>query len=130
MRLRIVQTLTILWALMLLMALGLLAAAPAPTASEPLAEVDGEAISAEEVEKAIAAPLTQLEEQIYNLKRQKIDALMVTSELSMRIPPPMFSGRRGASTAPDLSALSIITNAIRLAPVLEVFDSLNSSPRQ
>ena len=37
MRLRIVQTLTILWALMLLMALGLLAAAPAPTASEPLA---------------------------------------------------------------------------------------------
>src|SRR5215831_6942965 len=76
MRLRILQTLTILWALMLLMALGLLAAAPAPAASEPLAEVDGQAISAEEVEKAVAAQLTQLEEQIYNLKRQKIDALI------------------------------------------------------
>jgi hypothetical protein len=55
---------TILWALMLLIALGLAVAAQTPAASEPLAEVDGEAIAAEEVEKAIAAQLSKLEEQI------------------------------------------------------------------
>src|SRR5262249_59463893 len=76
MLIRIVQTWTILGAPRLRMALGLLAAAPAPTASEPLAEVDGEAIAAEEVEKGIAAQLSQLEEEIYNLKRRKVEALI------------------------------------------------------
>jgi protein-disulfide isomerase len=70
------QTPTALLAFMLLLALGLLAAAHAPAASEPLAEVDGEAIVAEEVEKAIAAQLSKLEEQIYTLKRQKVEALI------------------------------------------------------
>jgi len=66
----------ILWTLTLLIALGVPAAAQTPAASEPLAEVDGKAITAEEVEKAIAAPLTQLEEQIYTLKRQQVEALI------------------------------------------------------
>jgi protein-disulfide isomerase len=57
-------------------ALGLAVAAQAPAASEPLAEVDGEAITAEEVEKAIAAQLSKLEEQIYDLKRQQVEALI------------------------------------------------------
>jgi protein-disulfide isomerase len=70
------QTPTALWAFMLLLALGLLAAAHAPAASEPLAEVNGEAITAEEVEKAIAAQLAKLEEQIYDLKRQQVEALI------------------------------------------------------
>jgi hypothetical protein len=48
----------IFWPLMLLIALGLPAAAHTPAKGEPLADVDGEAITAEEVEKAIAAPLT------------------------------------------------------------------------
>jgi hypothetical protein len=43
-------------------ALGLAVAAHTPAKAEPLAEVDGQAISAEEVEKAIAAQLSQLEE--------------------------------------------------------------------
>jgi protein-disulfide isomerase len=38
--------------------------------------VGGEAIAAEEVEKAIAAQLSKLEEQIYNLKHQKLEALI------------------------------------------------------
>jgi hypothetical protein len=57
-------------------ALGLAVAAQTPAKGEPLAEVDGEAIAAQEVEKAIAAQLSKLEEQIYNLKRQKLEALI------------------------------------------------------
>jgi SurA N-terminal domain len=67
---------TILWAVVLIVALGLAVAAQTPAKAEPLAELDGEAIAAEEVEKAIAAQLTQLEEQTYTLKRQKVEALI------------------------------------------------------
>ena len=42
----------------------------------PLAEVNGEAIAAEELESALAGKLAQLEEQIYELKRQELDALI------------------------------------------------------
>ncbi|MCI0391105.1 MAG: thioredoxin domain-containing protein [Acidobacteria bacterium] len=44
---------------------------------EPLAEVNGKVIMSEEVEKAVGLQLAQLEEQIYELKRQKIEALIV-----------------------------------------------------
>jgi protein-disulfide isomerase len=74
---------TMHWALTLLMALGLAVAAQTPAKGEPLAELDGEAITAEEVEKAIAAQLSKLEEQIYNLKRQKVEAL-ITERLLAR----------------------------------------------
>jgi hypothetical protein len=46
------------------------------TASKPLAELDGEAITAEEVEKTLGAPLARLQEQIYLIKRQKVEALI------------------------------------------------------
>lgn len=45
-------------------------------AGDALAEVDGVAITSEEVEKSLAGQLSKLEEQIYNLKRQKVDALI------------------------------------------------------
>jgi protein-disulfide isomerase len=38
--------------------------------------VDGRAITAEEVEKAIATQLSKLEEQIYDLKRQQVEAVI------------------------------------------------------
>lgn len=44
--------------------------------TEPLAKVDGAAITSEDVEKAIGAPWIKLQEQIYNLKRQKLEALI------------------------------------------------------
>jgi protein-disulfide isomerase len=50
-----------------------IAAAQTPRAQQPLAEVDGEAITADEIEKPIAAQLAKLQEQIYNLKRQRLD---------------------------------------------------------
>lgn len=63
-----------LWILLLLTGLGL--APKAQTASEIFAEVDGVAITVEEVEKPLASQLSKLEEQIYNLKRQRLDALI------------------------------------------------------
>ena len=47
-----------------------------PSMIEPLAEVDGVLISNEEVEKALGAPLAKLQEDIYQLKRQKIETLI------------------------------------------------------
>ena len=63
-----------LWILLFLLGLGLPAAAQA--AGDVLAEVDGVAISAEEVEKSLAGQLSKLEEQIYDLKRQRLDSLI------------------------------------------------------
>ena len=77
---------TAFWILLLLLGLGWPAAAQA--ASDTLAEVDGVAISAEEVEKSLAGQLSKLEEQIYNLKRQRLDALinekLLTKEAAKR----------------------------------------------
>jgi protein-disulfide isomerase len=67
---------TILWTLVLLVALGIAVTGQTPAKAEPLAELDGEAITSEEIEKAIAAQLSKLEEQIYILKRQKVEALI------------------------------------------------------
>jgi hypothetical protein len=63
-----------LWFLLLL--IGLALPPNAQAAGEALAEVDGVAITADEVEKSLAGQLSKLEEQIYNLKRQKLDALI------------------------------------------------------
>jgi len=64
----------IFWMLLFLMRSGFPTAAHA--ASDALAEVDGVTITSEEVEKSLAGQLSKLEEQIYNLKRQKLDALI------------------------------------------------------
>jgi protein-disulfide isomerase len=65
---------TALWTLLIFMSLGLPATLRA--AGDTLAEVDGVAITSEEVEKTLASQLSKLEEQIYNLKRQRVDALI------------------------------------------------------
>jgi protein-disulfide isomerase len=65
---------TIFWILLFL--LGSSFPTNAHGAGDALAEVDGAAITSEEVEKSLAGQLSKLEEQIYNLKRQKLDALI------------------------------------------------------
>lgn len=65
---------TLIWVLILSVGLGFSFTAHA--AGEPLAVVDGIAITAEEVEKPIASQLSKLEEQIYNLKRQRVEVLI------------------------------------------------------
>ena len=51
----------------------------APTAAAPdavLAEVNGEAITDQEVERALGGRLQRLEEQVYELKRQKLEEII------------------------------------------------------
>src|SRR2546428_1648277 len=51
-------------------------------ASEPLAEVSGEAITAAEIEQALGAQVRRLEQQIYEMKRQRLEAV-----IRERLPP-------------------------------------------
>jgi len=84
----------VLWILLLFLGLGFSPAA----ADEPLAVVDGIAISAEEVEKSLAAQLSKLYEQIYDLKREKVDEMIDDKLLEKE------AGRRGLSTSALLDA--------------------------
>ena len=63
-----------LWISLLLLGIGV--PLPADAADDILAEVDGVVITSEEVEKPLASQLTKLEEQIYNLKRQRLETLI------------------------------------------------------
>ena len=65
---------TVVFALALFFVLtALLAISYRSAVGEPLAQVDGQAITSEEIEKALGAQLSKLQEQIYNLKRQKLE---------------------------------------------------------
>ena len=66
--------LLVLWIFLLIFGVGFVPQVHA--ASEILAEVDGVAITSEEVEKPLVSQLSKLEEQIYNLKRQRLEALI------------------------------------------------------
>jgi protein-disulfide isomerase len=62
--------------LILVVALALpLLAAESPTI-EPIAEVNGEAITTKDLDSALGTKLARLEEQIYDLKRQELDSLI------------------------------------------------------
>src|SRR3989442_15905301 len=52
------------------------AATNAASSNDILAEIDGESITTEQVEKAIAPQISKLQEDIYNLKRQKLEAMI------------------------------------------------------
>jgi protein-disulfide isomerase len=62
--------------LILAFVLGIPMAHAQAAASQALAEVNGEAITAKDVEKSLGTKLSKLEEQIYTLKRGEIDALV------------------------------------------------------
>jgi protein-disulfide isomerase len=51
-------------------------------ARQPVAEVNGEAISAEEFDRVLGNKTAQLEEQVYNLKRQELDNLIAQKLLA------------------------------------------------
>jgi protein-disulfide isomerase len=57
-------------------ALGLSPVRAGAAGSEPVAEVNGDAITMSDVERALGAKLSKLEEQIYTLKRQELDNLI------------------------------------------------------
>ncbi len=75
------------------------AKAPSPVAKgELLADVDGVPITKEEIEKALAAQLSKLEEQIYTLKRQRLDSMIVERLIAKE------AAKRGVSEAALLDA--------------------------
>lgn len=65
-----------LWLLLPLTILGFPGQAQTATKSDPLAEVDGVSITAGEVEKALAPALAALQEKLYDLKREQLEALI------------------------------------------------------
>jgi protein-disulfide isomerase len=66
--------------------------------NEPLAEVNGEVITAKDLEGALGARLSKLEEQIYDLKSRELDSLIARRLLSQE------AARRGISVPALLDA--------------------------
>jgi protein-disulfide isomerase len=63
------------------------------TTTPPLAEVNGDSITAEELERSLGTKLRKLEEQVYELKRQQLDALIAERLIAQE------SAKRGTSVA-------------------------------
>ncbi len=67
-------------------------------ATDPLAEVNGEVITAGDLEQALGAKLRQLEEQMYELKQRELDSLIAERLLAQE------AARRGTSVGTMLDA--------------------------
>jgi protein-disulfide isomerase len=90
----------------------------------PLAEVNGEAIEPEELERAVAGKLAHLEEQIYQLKRYELDALVAQRLLAIE------AKKRGVSVL-DLENQEITLKAGRVTePEIEAFYNENKASLQ
>jgi protein-disulfide isomerase len=86
------------WALVLALMLGAFSAAAETSAPTPLAEVDGDPITAEELERSLGGKLNKLQEQIYELKRRELDTLIAQRLLAKE------AAKRGVSVAALLDA--------------------------
>ena len=73
-----VSTRTILIVLLLagLVALALLFASETPRSQKPVAEVNGHVITTAELERAVGPSVSKLQEQIYQLRKDKLEALI------------------------------------------------------
>ncbi len=80
-------------AMALVAAIGMPPARADNRSTEPLAEVNGEAITLSDVERALGAKLSKLEEQIYTLKRQELENLIAQRLLAQE------AAKRGISVA-------------------------------
>ena len=89
---------TAVWGLILAVGLGVPWVGAQTAATEPLAEVNGEAITAKDLEGALGARLAQLEEQIYDLKRRELESLVAQRLLAQE------AAKRGMSVAALLDA--------------------------
>ena len=77
----------------LALVLGATSACAEVAVSEPLAHVNDEPITAEDLERSLGAKLSRLQEQIYDLKRRELDALIAQRLLAQE------AARRGISVA-------------------------------
>jgi protein-disulfide isomerase len=106
-------------ALTLAVAAGVPAARGETPSPEPLAEVNGVAITAKDVERALGARLSQLEEQIYALKRSELDALVAQRLLEQQ------AAKRGVSVAALLD--QEVTAKVALVTEKEIDDYYNAN---
>jgi protein-disulfide isomerase len=100
--------------------------ATAPSAvvkGEVLAEVDSVPITKDEIEKALAVQLSKLEEQIYTLKKQRLDAMIVERLIAKE------SAKRNVSEAALLDAE--VTSKVGLVTEQEInaFYQANNLPK-
>lgn len=70
------RTILIVLLLAALVALALVFASETPRSQRPVALVNGQVITTAELEKAVGPSVTKLQEQIYQLKRDKLEALV------------------------------------------------------
>ena len=95
-----------------------LAQTPAP---EPLAEVNGEAITAAELEQALGVKLSRLQEQIYDLKRHELEGLIAQRLLAGE------AVKRGISVAALLDAEVVAKAAPVTDAEVEAFYQTNKA---
>jgi protein-disulfide isomerase len=100
----------------LILALMLSGPSPAadPSGAEPLAEVNGETITAKDLEGALGAKLSKLEEQIYDLKQRELDSLIAQRLFAQE------AAKRGISVAALLDAE--VTAKVSLVTEKEIED--------
>ena len=89
---------SLLYGFILALLLAGLSFAADPRGAEPLAEINGEIITAEELNKFLGTKLAQLEEQIYDLKLQELDSLIAQRLFAKE------AAKRGISVAAFLDA--------------------------
>jgi hypothetical protein len=72
--------------LLLFLTLGVPVASAETPATTPLAEVNDEAITAKDIQQGIGASLSQLEEQVYDLKRRELEVLIAKCLFAQEAP--------------------------------------------
>ena len=85
-----------------------------PPGAAPLAEVNGETITAKDLEGALGARLSKLEEQIYDLKRRELDSLIAQRLFAQE------AAKRGISVAALVDAE--VTAKVSLVTEKEIED--------
>ncbi len=93
------------FALAAIIAAGGVSNTSAADGSSPVAMVDDEIITLEEIEKPLSAKLAALNEQIYQLRRQRIDALIAERLLTKE------AQRRGVTVEALLDIRSYLEGA-------------------
>ncbi len=93
-------------------------------ASAPLAEVNGQAVTAEDLDHALGVKLTELQEQLYALKRAELDALIAQRLLAQE------AAKRGVSVPALLDAEVTAKVGLVTETEIEAFIQENKSRLQ
>ena len=94
----------------------------AAVSDDILAEIEGEPITAEQVEESIGSQISKLQEQIYNLKREKIEAIVAEKLLAKE------AARRGITVTALLD--KEVTSKVGLVTEQEVDDFYKKNKAQ